>query len=275
MNEIVKSIPIWQYLLSMFSYFGFLVLLISSMRKHYKFANYFWIASLFTFPLWLMGGVVGWFRWAKILSVIIPTIIVGFARVANNESKPNKFYSLFKGQWVIRFFYGILFLNILEATLKDLALGNYSNAICGAILCLTIPLPLKYWEMSKDKTGDLLAYTTIFWNALYTTWNMCFVYGESPNYFSASLCILLAAEIYPLIKKRPELYIMSRVYTLAAHLLIRAIFPTLLLSMMDSTIWYNENIKVLWGIINVSFGVIYLILFMKKSSITKPREVIV
>ena len=274
MNEVVKNIPMWQYVMAMGGYFAFLMLLISYMRKHYKFANYFWIGSLLTFPLWLMGGVVGWFRWAKILSVIIPTIIVGFARVANNEENPNKFYRFFKGKWTLKFFYGILFLNILEATLKDFGLGNYTNAIVGVILCITIPLPMKYWEMSKDKVGDLLAYTTIGWNALYTTWNMCFVYGESPNYFSASLCILLAAEIYPIIKKRPELYITARIYTLAAHLLIRAIFPTMLLTMMDSTVWYNDNVKVIWGAINIAFGLVYLGLFMKKSRYTMPKEVI-
>lgn len=252
------NIPFWQYALSMVSYFSLLLIIIGVMRKHYRFANIFWIASLLTFPLWLMGGVVGWFRWAKILSVILPTIFVGFARIATYEDKKGGIWDHLKKPWVLWVLYGVLFLNIMEATIKDFSTGNIFNAMCGFLLCVTMPFPARYWKMSKEKYGDLIVFTTIFWNLAYTTWNACFVYGESPKYFASTLCILLAAELYPIIMRRPELYIISRVYTLAAHLLIRACVPQLFPFLMDSTAWFNADFMKYWGIVNFIIIVPYV-----------------
>lgn len=241
---------ILKYALSMSAYFMILIFIIEMFRKHYKASNIVWIASLFTFPIWLMGGVVGWFRWAKNLSVIIPTIFVGFVRIANIEKRKGKLWEALQKHWPLYVIYGVLFLNIMEATLKDVALGNYLNALCGLLLCITIPLPHKFWKISDEKPGDLIAYTTIGWNFMYTTWNACFVYGESPMYFASSLCILLAAEIYPILKGRPELYIMARVYTLATHLIIRSCFVWLFPAVMDASSWFNSTVLVYWGLAN-------------------------
>lgn len=258
------DISFYQYLFTMVGYLTFLLGLIVIMRKYHNFAHYFWIASLLTIPLWLMGGIEGWFRWAKTFSVLLPTIILGFSRIANHTEKKGKVWDAFRKNWILFFFYGVLFLNILEASLKDFALGYYTNAICGLILCITIPLPLKYWAVAKGKCCDIVGYTTIGWSMLYTTWNACFVYGESPNYFASSVCILLAAEIYPIIKKRPELYATARIYTLAAHLIIRACFPNLFLNLMNSTPWYNDTALTVWGIINIVVAVPYLSWFVFK-----------
>lgn len=265
------NIPFWQYALSMTSYFLILMLIVSVMRTHYRFANIFWIASLLTFPLWLMGGVVGWFRWAKILSVILPTIFVGFARIAHYENRKGKFWEFLQKPWAIWFLYGILFLNIMEATIKDFSTGNLFNAMCGFLLCVTIPFPMKYWQISKESHGDLIAYTTVFWNFAYTTWNMCFVYGESPEYFAASVCILLAAEIYPLILKRPELYLTARIYTLATHLLLRACVPWLFPALMDATPWQNPEVLKYWGIINFALIVPYVFWHMWQLQTSKAE----
>ncbi|SMG36879.1 hypothetical protein [Paenibacillus aquistagni] len=244
------DIPVWQYCISMIGYIILLLVIVGIMRKHYKFAHWFWIASLLTFPLWLMGGVEGWFRWAKILSVILPTIFVGFIRIANYEKREGRFWSSLQKDWVLWFVYGVLFLNIMEATIKDFTMGNMFNALTGFLLCVTIPFAPKYWEISNKKHGDLIAYTTVGWNFLYTTWNAAFVYAETPQFFASSICILLAAELYPIIKRRPELYIIARVYTLAAHLLLRACFVNLFPTLMDSTTWYNADVMNYWGMIN-------------------------
>jgi hypothetical protein len=252
------NIPAWQYVVSMGGYFTLLMILVGVMRKHYKFANWFWVASLLTFPLWLMGGVVGWFRWAKILSVIIPTIFVGFSRIANYEKRQGKFWNALQKDWVLWVLYGVLFLNIMEATIKDFTMGNIFNALCGFLLCVTIPFPNKFWKFSTEKHGDLIAYTTVAWNLIYTLWNACFVYAESPMYFASSLCILLAAEFYPIIKRRPELYIIARVYTLAAHLLIRACFSNLFPTLMNASAWFNPTVMKYWGIANFMIIVPYV-----------------
>ncbi len=252
------STPIWQYALSMTAYTLFLLVIIGVMRKHYKFASIFWVCTLLTFPLWLMGGVQGWFRWAKILSVILPTIVVGFIRIANYEDRKGKVWEILKKPWAIWFLYSILFLNIMEATMKDFTTGNLFNAMCGFLLCVTIPFPMKYWKISKEKHGDLIAYTTAFWNFAYTTWNLCFVFGESKEYFASSICILLAAELYPILMKRPELYIISRVYTLATHLLIRACLPNLFPTVMNASSWQNPTLLKYWGIANFVLIVPYV-----------------
>ncbi|SHH46447.1 hypothetical protein [Clostridium grantii] len=244
------DIPVWQYVLSMSIYFILLLFIVEYMRKHYVFAKWFWIASLFTFPLWLMGGVVGWFRWSKIISVIIPTIFVGYCRIANYEKRKGKFWESLQKGWVLWIVYGVLFLNIMEATIKDFTMGNYFNAGCGLLLCVTIPFPKKFWRYSTEKPGDLIVFTTLAWNFLYTTWNACFVYAETPVFFASSLCIILAAEIYPIIKKKPELYVMARVYTLASHLIIRSCIPTLFPTLMDASSWHNASFMKYWGIVN-------------------------
>lgn len=256
------NIPVWQYVLSMGGYFALLLLIVEGMRKYYKFANWFWIATLLTIPLWLMGGIIGWFRWAKTLSVILPTIVVGLARVSNYEKRKGKLWEFLQKNWILWFFYGILFLNIMEATIKDLTLGNIFNSLCGFLLCVTMPFPKKFWKISEEKYGDLICYTTVAWNLLYTTWNLCFVYSESPVYFASSVCILAAAEIYPLIKKRPELYITARVYTLATHILIRACWGSLFPALMDASAWHNDTVMKYWGIVNCILIIPYVFWYM-------------
>ncbi|QIL46628.1 hypothetical protein G7081_05825 [Vagococcus coleopterorum] len=242
---------ILQYGATMALYIIILMLIVEFMRKNYRFASWFWLATLLTFPLWIMsGGVDGWFRWFKILSVILPTIVLGFARVANADNKMGEYWESLKKNWMLWFLYGILFLNILEATIKDIEMGNYLNAFAGFVLCLTIPYAPKFWELENKPNGDLLVYTTVMWNFLYTTWNAAFVYAEGATFFASSICILLAAELYPIIKRRPELYVIARVYTLATHLLIRALAPTLFPQIMNSTTWFNPEFLKYWGTFN-------------------------
>ena len=86
------------------------------------------------------------------------------------------------------------------------------------------------------------------------------MYAEAPKYFAASVTILLAAEIYPIIKRRPELYVIARVYTLAAHLLLRAtadFFP----AVMDASRWFNADVLRWWGIVNLVVATPFLFWF--------------
>ncbi len=264
----MREIPIWQYLVSMSIYIVLLMLLIEVMRKYKKFAAIFWVLSLFTFPLW-SAQLDGWFRWVKTISVLVPTaLIVGPARIANFE-KLRGWWNIFRKDWVLWVLYAVLGLNILEATIKDFVLHNYLNGTVGAILILTMPL-FKYagkkangWEFSKEAPGDLIAFTSPMWNFLYTTWNIAFIYSENPGFAASSLAILLAAELYPIIKKRPELYVTSRVYTIAIHVLIRANYD-IFTPIMDSSAFYNEKAVHIWGIINITIAIPYLIWYFKK-----------
>lgn len=256
------EITIMQYVLSMTAYIIILLGVIEIMRKNPKFSLVFWILAIFTFPLW-SSELVGWFRWAKTLSVLVPTaIIVGFGRIAYLNNKGG-FWSFFRKEWLLWALYGVLFLNIAEATMKDLATGNYWNGIAGIILCITIPFAIskrngaKNWEIETKKPGDVLAFTSPAWNFLYTTWNLAFVFGENAGFFASSFCILMAAELYPILKKRPELYITARIYTLAFHILIRATHD-IFTPLMDSSSWANEHVLHYWGLINGLLHVTFL-----------------
>lgn len=262
------NISFAQYAISMTIYIVVLLLMVEVMRKNHRFALVFWILAIFTFPLW-PAQLDGWFRWAKTLSVIIPTaLLVGTGRIANYENLKGK-WTFFKKDWLLWALYGVLFLNIAEATLKDFATANYANAIVGVILCVTIPLvkakgyKKPKWEFSLKKPGDLLAFTSPMWNFVYTTWNLAFVFGENAGYFASSFCILIAAELYPIIKKRPELYVTARVYTLAFHILIRSTYD-IFTPVMDSSSWANPTALYYWGIINLAIGVPYLGYWMYK-----------
>jgi len=262
------NISIAQYAVSMSAYIVLLLLVIEVMRRNYRFANIFWFIALLSFPLW-PAQLDGWFRWAKTLSVLVPTaVFVGLGRVAYNQKRED-WLKFFRKDWLLWALYGVLFLNIAEATMKDLTTGNYFNGISGVILCITIPLlkfpgkTKRYWAFTNDKRGDLVAYTSVAWNFLYTTWNLAFVYGENAGYFASSFCILMAAELYPLIKKRPELYITARVYTLAFHILIRACYDVFT-PIMDSTSWANPAVLHYWGVINFAMHVPFVIWFLSK-----------
>lgn len=255
------TIQWWPHILTMPVYFVFLIWVVSYFRAHPRASAWFWAASLLTFPIWILtGNVDGWFRWFKILSVILPTIIVGLSRVAVHEQRTGRIWDVLRSPKFVWFFYGILFLNIAEAVVKDLQLGNYANALAGVVLCATIPYVPKFWSITPTGGADLIAYTTVGWNLLYTLWNAAFVYAESPIYFGSSLCILLAAELYPVFKKRPELYVTARVYTLATHLLLRACFDVFPQA-MDTSSWFNADVLKAWGIINLIIAVPFLFWF--------------
>lgn len=248
-------------LVAMAAYMVVLYFVIEYFRFHVKASMWFWAAATLTFPLWLLvGNLDGWFRWVKTLSVLIPLTIVGMSRVAVAQGKTGRVWEFLASSKWLWFPYGILFLNIAEATIKDVQLGNYANALAGLILCITIPYAPKYWHYTKDGNGELIAYTTAAWNFLYTSWNLNFVYGEAGSYFAASMSILLIAELYPLIKRRPELYIMARIYTLGFHLLVRAFwdgFP----SVMGAQGWFNDTVWRYWGYGNALFAVFFVFWF--------------
>jgi hypothetical protein len=261
MEKEIMNTPVFQYVLSMGGYIALLIAIVATMRKYYRFASWFWVAALLTFPLWL-NSVDGWFRWAKTLSVLLPTILVGFARVSSYEKRTGKFWEFIQKDWVMWFLYAVLFLNIMEATIKDFTMGNIYNGMAGFLLCVTIPFPMKFWKIGTEKHGDLIVFTTAAWNFLYTTWNGCFVFAETGAFFASSICILVAADLYAMIKRRPELYVTARVYTLATHILLRATVPQIFPALMDATTWHNPVVLKYWGIANLIIMVPYVFWYL-------------
>ena len=241
-------------------YILFLFLFLEYTREKQGFYKWFSIVALLTIPLWFLN-LSSWFRWVKTISILIPLLFLTYVRIANDGNHNNRFASL-REKWPMWILYSVLILNIAEATLKDITLGNLLNAFCGIILCITTPLPNKHWRIGnndqKNSFAELLADLPLTWCLLYVTWNAAFVYAENISYFASSLCILLVPQIWMFAKKRTDLWLMGRVYTLAIHLLIRACYD-IFTPIMNSEAWYNETFLYVWGAINLGLHLAYLV----------------
>jgi hypothetical protein len=224
-------------------------------RRYRKIGAAFIILSLLTCPLWATN-LNTWFSWAKIVSVLVPMVIVGFMRIAVYEDKKGPFWEIFKKPWALWFLFFILALNITEASIRDWEFGNYMNSLAGVCLILTIPFVGKFWRIETKTCGDLIADFPLGWCFLYTTWNAAFIFGCIPNKFAAGLAILIACELYSLFG-RHDLYLMGRIYTLA--FLVTQLATTGVLPFMDSSAWFSQNVTDMWGIFNIVCGVLYVI----------------
>ncbi|AIO18512.1 hypothetical protein KQ51_00632 [Candidatus Izimaplasma bacterium HR1] len=253
------------FIVSMSVYILFLFLFLEYTREKQSFYKWFFILALATLPLWFYN-LDSWFRWAKSFSVLIPICFVSFVRISNDGSHKDVMMSL-KKKWPLWILYLVLNLNILEATMHDFEVGNIFNAICGLILCITIPLPTKHWRIGKNdgknSFAELIADLPLAWCLLYVTWNAAFVYGENTTFVASSICILIAPEIWMLVKRRTDLWLMGRIYTLAIHILIRASYD-IFTPLMDSTLWFNESVLYYWGLVNLILHGGYLIYWALK-----------
>jgi len=249
------------YIVSMSTYMLFLFLFLEYTREKQKFYFWFFIIALISIPLWFIN-LEGFFRWAKTISVLLPICFVSFVRYANS-GKNNDFMPFLRKKWPLWFFYAIVALNIAEATFTDIQMGNIFNALCGVILIITMPMPTKNrWYMAiqdgKNNFAELIAELPIAWCLLYVTWNACFVYAENTMYFASSLCILLIIQVWMLFKKRSDLWLMGRIYTLAIHILIRASFDVFT-PVMGSASWFNEDVLYYWGLLNLVLHGLFLV----------------
>jgi len=257
--------PALSYIVSMGIYMLLLFLFLDATREKPKFYKWFFILALFSAPLWFMNDL-SWFRWAKVLSVLIPLCFVSFVRMSNDGRGVNVIQSL-KKKWPLWVLYFILMLNIVEATLSDFEMGNYFNAACGVILCITIPLPTKHWRISsfdgKHRFGELIADLPLAWCILYTTWNVTFVYAENTGFVASSICILTIPFVWMLFRKRTDLWLMGRMYTLGLHILIRSSYD-IFSPVMDSSSWWNADVAYYLGLANLIGHVIYLVYWFFK-----------
>ena len=247
------------YVVSMGLYVLLLFLFLEYTREKRKFYKWFFILALFSFPIWF-STLEGAFRWAKTISVLVPLCFVSFVRMSNDGNHDKILMSL-KKKWPLWILYLVLNLNIIEASLKDISLGNYYNAIAGFILCITIPLPTKHWRIGKNdgknSFAELIADLPLAWCLLYVTWNAAFVYGENTGYFASSVCILIAPEIWMFAKRRTDLWLMGRIYTLGLHIFIRSLYDVFD-PLMNSALWFNHDVWMNWGLANLVMHVIYL-----------------
>lgn len=258
--------PLLSIFVSMVFYMLFLFLFLEYSREKQQFYKWFSILAICSFPLWFLN-IDSWFRWAKTISILIPLVFFNYIRISNDGYHKNRYMRL-KEKWPMWILYFILILNIVEAMLQDFSAGYFFNGACGLILCLTIPLPTRHWRVGKNDGkntfAEILADLPLAWCLLYVTWNAAFVYGENIAYFASSLCILLVPQIWMFFKKRVDLWLMARVYTLAVHLLVRASYD-IFTPIMDSTAWFSAAFLRNWGIVNFALHIAYALFVLSKS----------
>lgn len=182
--------------------------------------------------------------------------------------------------WIL---WGTLAVNISEAALGDFTRGNYANSGVGLWLVAAMPRPyfstlerrLFFFTLMRPTWGhivfidasakgfyDLVYETDWFWVFAYITWNAAFSYDERKEHF-VIICVVLVASLLvnlpnnPL-KLDPHLYVQGRTYTLLARYIILA-FYDVYEEYADSTYWFDEDIKDIWGYCNVAIIGIYMI----------------
>ncbi|MCG8454598.1 MAG: DUF5692 family protein [Spirochaetales bacterium] len=239
------------YFISMTLYVLILILLTEVARRSVLFG--FAMNIGFIVLLFFSKNVEGWFRWAKDLSVLIPMLVVHAGRFSSLKNRQDSLGKFLTGPKVLGFLWVILALNIFEASLKDLMLGNTFNGLCGFVMIACIPMSLKRsWRFDRKDKHILVADLSLAWCLLYTTWNAAFVYAESPAYVASSLCILLVPEIYNAISIRRgggNMWLHARIYTLMIHVSIRS-FADVFTPYMDASAWFNPVVRDVWGLVN-------------------------
>jgi hypothetical protein len=90
----------------------------------------------------------------------------------------------------------MLMFNITEAVLEDLVKRQFTNALVGSYLALSVPWSVKNFR--KDSHGNVLCNFTHKWMNLYTSWNAKFTYSDSPgeDYFPRTSWCLLGSKVH-------------------------------------------------------------------------------
>jgi len=239
-------------------YIAILILVTELARKSPEFG--FVLTVSLVILLFFSKNIDGWFRWAKDLSILLPMLVVGMGRLSSKNQWKSQFGKFWRSKPIRYFTCAILCLNIFEASLKGYQIGNHANGICGFLLIACVPFAVdRYWKFDHSDNDVLACDLSVAWCFLYTTWNACFVYGETSAYFASSCCIILIPEIYNYIsirRKKANLWIHARIYTLMLHLSIRS-FYDVFTPFMNAEPWFNYEVWKVWGTVNVILTAAY------------------
>lgn len=161
-----------------------------------------------------MGSDIFW--WAKTFSVIAGVLwIMAYRRL-------RKFQTTKIGDFGI---YAILFINILEATVKDLFSGNIMNGVAGLLLLFSMRGFKEIW-VETGKPNDLSYNLSTGWILAYTLWNLTFVTGNYLPSFGMHCAVLTSALIVGL--QYPKHWFQARAFTLGVYLVFAVSYPDVL-----------------------------------------------
>ena len=162
-----------------------------------------------------------------------------------------------------------LYLNILEALIRDMQLKCYCNAIVAGMLMMSIPINPSQEELhtllaTTRKTGVFLFPLTVPWIIMYTTWNACFAYDN--NFSWATRFILIPPLLVSWYYQSSHYWLGARVLLLMTHLICRATqFLRVyqpgqsLLTPIAGSIKHTKEVATKWGRINLLLMYLYML----------------
>lgn len=194
-----------------------ILLVINELARRFKFfaIAYFFVLPLALIPLWASVGFEDWFRWVKLVSVILASIMLCLMRYTPIGQK----------SWTHLGLMLVLGANILEACVQDIGTGagwNWLNAVAG----LANILAMRGWKAiapDQSKAKDVIwAGLDWPWVVAYTLWNWCFVYFNFPEYALAHGAVLAAPIIMN--ARKPGTWGQTRAFSLATWMMLEFTF---------------------------------------------------
>lgn len=166
-------------------------------------------AAFCTVFVWPNQGIVYWFKWAKIYSVVAASAFFLLMR----------FTPVYKYRLAKLFCVAFLAINIAEAVAQDFSMGlipNLLNGVAGVLSIATCYYGWKGIRADDSPQKDMVwPKMTALWIIAYDVWNFAYVYLNFPASASAQLMVIIAATI-PALWIKPGTWLQARAYTLAA-----------------------------------------------------------
>ena len=146
-------------------------------------------ALLLTIFVWPYQGIVYWFKWAKVYSVVTAAVFFLLMRFTQvHQFKLAKLFCV-----------GFLAINIAEAVAQDFSMGlvpNLLNGVAGVLSIATCFYGCTEIHADNSPQQDMIwPKMTILWIIAYDVWNFVYVYLNFPASASAQLMVIVAATI--------------------------------------------------------------------------------
>jgi hypothetical protein len=197
------------------------MLLLNEIFRYFKWSGFIFfvgLSAVLSVLVWPNQGIVYWFKWAKIYSVVTASVFFLLMRFTKiHQYRFSKMFCVF-----------FLAGNIAEAAAQDFSMGftpNMLNGVAGVLSILTCYYGWKGIKADSSPQQDMIwPKMTVLWIIAYDVWNFVYVYLNFPASASAQLMVILAATI-PAILIKKGTWLQARAYTLAAWFMFYFTFP--------------------------------------------------
>ncbi len=183
-------------------------------RKSKVMSFLFMVAPLLFLPLLMQTVFTDWFNVLKFSTLMIVPVYITMVRFKWSH------------KWLLIFGALLLPINIVEAVLKDVELGNWINVVSGIIAIGVLPTPNKLTVTGKQDFPEQISYP-MSWVAIgaFTLWHLCLIYsfpsfrGYAGDYVVMDIPTLLIP-IVAALTYGSRYWLQARAYTMAFNVLM-------------------------------------------------------